>query len=47
MDTTINRIIIQYDSKRTLSICLPEQEKAEIGHHLATIKSIIAKSEEI
>jgi len=37
-------IIIQYDSKRILSVCLPEQEKAEIGHHLATIKSIIKKS---
>jgi predicted regulator of Ras-like GTPase activity (Roadblock/LC7/MglB family) len=37
-------IIIQYDPKRILAVCLPEQEKAEIGHHLATIKSIIEKS---
>ena len=39
-------IIIQYDPKRILAVCLPEQEKAELGHHLATIKSIIEKSEE-
>ena len=38
-------IIIQYDPKRILAICLPEQEKGEMGHHLATIKSIIKKTE--
>jgi len=40
-------IIIQYDPKRILAICLPEQERANMGHHLATIKSIIKKTEEI
>ncbi|MHA1473979.1 MAG: hypothetical protein ACTSRX_09845 [Promethearchaeota archaeon] len=38
-------IVLQYDPKRILAVCLPEQEKAEIGHHLAKIKSIIQKSE--
>ncbi len=40
-------IIIQYDPKRILSVSLPDQEKDNIGRHLATIKSIIEKSEEI
>lgn len=40
-------IIIQYDPKRILAVCLPEQEKGDIGHHLANIKSIIEKSEDI
>ena len=40
-------IIIQYDPKRILSVSLPEQEKDNIGRHLATIKSIIEKSEDI
>ena len=40
-------IIIQYDPKRILAICLPEQEKVNMGHHLATIKTIIKKIEEI
>ncbi|MHA1648005.1 MAG: hypothetical protein ACTSVL_10565 [Promethearchaeota archaeon] len=40
-------IVIQYDSKRILSVALPEQEKDNIGIHLATIKSIIKKSKEI
>ncbi|QEE17654.2 hypothetical protein DSAG12_03491 [Promethearchaeum syntrophicum] len=40
-------IIIQYDPKRILAICLPEQERVNMGHHLATIKSIIKKTEEI
>ena len=38
-------IIIQYDPKRILAVCLPEQEKGDIGFHLATIKSIIKKTE--
>ncbi len=38
-------IIIQYDPKRILAVCLPEQEKGDIGRHLSTIKSIIEKSE--
>ncbi len=38
-------IIVQYDPKRILAVCLPEQEKGDIGRHLATIKSIIQKSE--
>ncbi len=40
-------IILQYDPKRILSVSLPEQEKDNIGRHLATIKSILEKSEEI
>ena len=39
-------IIIQYDPKRILAVCLPEQEKGDIGRHLATIKTIIKKTEE-
>ena len=39
-------IIIQYDAKRILAVSLPDQEKDNIGHHLATIKSIIEKTEE-
>ena len=40
-------IILQYDPKRILSVSLPEQEKDNIGRHLATIKSILEKSEDI
>ena len=38
-------IIVQYDPKRILAVCLPEQEKGDIGFHLATIKSIIKETE--